>query len=107
MARAFARVGFVYKRYGHDREAEEMSLKAVELFQQLALEFPTEPEYRRALADSQLELVHYPSNVVQAEEKVRQAITIYLDLEAESPNDIQYAVRRVLASNVQVLAPAR
>ena len=95
-AKAYSRVGVIQAKLGHHAAAEEAYGQAATLFQNLAAEFPSIPEYRRDLAGNQNwlgDLLRKQATRFQEAEKAhRQALTLYRELADEFPGVPNYRV---------------
>jgi serine/threonine protein kinase len=95
-ARSYRQLGYIY-RFLRDRgKAVAVLNKAIALFEELAAEFPGQPEFRRELAQSSIHLVEAvdldadKSRVPDAEKTTLRAIRLYDTLTAEFPHVPEY-----------------
>jgi serine/threonine protein kinase len=93
-------VGFIRRRLGEFKEAEEALKKALAIRSKLVADFPREPAHRRSLATTHahLFLVYEPTGrLKEAHQALNTALTLRQKLVKEFPGEVAY--RRDLASN--------
>ncbi|HUE73700.1 MAG TPA: protein kinase, partial [Pirellulaceae bacterium] len=88
-AYAYHRVGFIQNHLGQPTEAKDTYQEAISLLQKLVAEFPSDVDYRTALADSYGELggvlTYYLANPEEAEKALRESLSIRVQLAAQHP----------------------
>ncbi len=92
-ARACERAGNIHRLLGQHGQAEQVYRQALERLQQLAAEFPNNPDYRRGLGSNHNELGVLLGAVgrrQEAEQAFRQSLDIAEKLEAEFPGSPDY-----------------
>jgi serine/threonine protein kinase len=88
-ARAFFRMGSMNQILGRSQDSETAYRRAVALFQQLAVDFPKQPEYWRQLGWSYSNLgslLEKANRLTEAESANADALAIYKQLAADYPN---------------------
>ena len=97
-ARAYHRMGRLNQVLGRDKDSENAYRRAVPLFQQLAADFPTRPEFRQELASS-LNLLGVlllaTGRLTEAESAKIEGLAILKQLAADFPNRPEF--RQALA----------
>jgi len=97
-ARAYHRMGRMNQVLGRDKDSENAYRRAVSLFQQLAADFPTRPEFRQELATS-LNLLGVlllaTGRLTEAESAKIEGLAILKQLAADFPNRPEF--RQALA----------
>jgi serine/threonine protein kinase len=96
-----SRVGVMRHRLGELKEAEQDYDQALVIYQQLAADFPSRPEFRRELATSHTnrgELLRVTGRFKEAEQDYDQALSIQKQLAAEFPSRPEF--RRELATTL-------
>jgi len=97
--RALERVGFIYHYFAQHDEAEKTLRESVTLLEALVADFPAEPDYRAALAESCIPLAVELSWVFQryqeAEPVLRRALVLSEKLAAEFPEMPRHRARLV------------
>jgi serine/threonine-protein kinase len=94
------RVGSIRYTLGELKEAEKDYEQALHIYQQLAADFPSRPEFRLALASSHNKrglLLSDTGRFAEAEKDYDQALSIRKKLAADFPNQSEF--RRKLASS--------
>jgi serine/threonine protein kinase len=97
-ARAYYRMGRLNQILGRPRDGENAYRRAVSLFQQLAADFPTRPEFRQELASSHNtlgNLLHATGRLKEAESAYIEALAILKHLAADFPTRPEF--RQALA----------
>jgi serine/threonine protein kinase len=97
-ARAYHRMGRLNQILGRSKDSENAYRRAVSLFQQLAADFPTRPEFRQELASSQNTLgvlLRATGRLTEAESVYIEALAILKQLAADFPNRPEF--RQALA----------
>ncbi len=97
-ARAYRRVGDIYRRLAEMDQAEEAFRQAIALYEQLAAEYPDAPEYRRDLAGSHARLgglLGATARSAEAKEQFRANLALRESLVRDYPSVAKY--RRDLA----------
>jgi tetratricopeptide (TPR) repeat protein len=95
---AYRRVGDLYHHLGREEEAEEAYASAIRMLEELARQFPGDPEFRSKLVKTYLMADPWlaaPSSLGRAEHRLRRALTLIEKLAAEAPEDVEYAQARV------------
>jgi serine/threonine protein kinase/tetratricopeptide (TPR) repeat protein len=103
---AFDRVGRIYDKFGEYPQAEAAYGRAIDLFEQLADDFPAVAEYRAKCAAAHQQLGGLfdiqRRRFDEAEQHHRRAVAISRRLAAEYPDDVEY--RSTLAASEGMLA---
>ncbi len=97
-ARAYHRMGRLNQILGRSKDSENAYRRAVSLFQQLAADFPTRPEFRQELASSHNVLgvlLLATGRPTEAESAYIEALAILKQLAADFPNRPEF--RQALA----------
>jgi serine/threonine protein kinase len=97
-ARAYHRMGRLNQVLGRDKDSENAYRRAVSLFQQLAADFPTRPEFRQELALSHNTLgtlLRVTGRLTEAESAYIEGLAILKQLAADFPNRPEF--RQALA----------
>jgi serine/threonine protein kinase len=98
-ARAYHRMGRLNQILGRSKDSENAYRRAVSLFQQLAADFPTRPEFRQELASSHNTLgallLRATARLTEAESAYVEALAILKQLAVEFPNRPEF--RQALA----------
>jgi tetratricopeptide (TPR) repeat protein len=97
-ARAYHRMGRLNQVLGRDKDSENAYRRAVSLFQQLAADFPTRPEFRQELASSHNVLgvlLLATGRPKEAESAYIEGLAILKQLAADFPNRPEF--RQALA----------
>jgi eukaryotic-like serine/threonine-protein kinase len=97
-ARAYSRMGRMHQTLGRSQDGENAYRRAVALGQQLAVDFPTRPEYRQELASSHNRLgvlLRATGRLPKAEAAFTEALAILKQLAADFPTRPEF--RQALA----------
>jgi tetratricopeptide (TPR) repeat protein len=98
VAKAWIRVGQIHYWLGEGAQAETDFQEAIRVLEQLASDFPREPDYRSALADGYLELakthIHRLGEPLAGEQNLRRAQAVIEKLCADHPDAAEYQLKR-------------
>ncbi|WP_406696263.1 serine/threonine-protein kinase [Singulisphaera sp. Ch08] len=95
---AYRKVGALYSRLGRDQEAESAYQRAIDMFEELIVQFPDVPEYRSKLVETYIMADPWsapPTELERLEKRFRKAQVLIDQLGDESPKNLGYIQERV------------
>jgi serine/threonine protein kinase len=98
------RVGNMRQTLGELREAEQDFDQALNIYEQLAVDFPSEPRYRQRLAGTYISrgyLLSDAGRLQKAEQDYDQALNIYKQLALDYPSEPKYRQRVARSHNIR------
>ncbi|SIO62533.1 Tetratricopeptide repeat-containing protein [Singulisphaera sp. GP187] len=95
---AYRKVGSLYSRLGRTQEAESAYQRAIDMFEELILQFPDVAEYRSKLVETSIMADPWsapPDSLERLENRFRRAQILIDELGDESPDNLGYIQERV------------
>ncbi|MHC4483241.1 MAG: serine/threonine protein kinase, partial [Planctomycetota bacterium] len=93
IGQAYLRLGGIHRTLGHLAEAEDAFESAIDIFEEMATEYPSVFSYRQDLADGYgrlADVLRTTERLKAAEESVRQQEQLLMDLAAEFPSSAEH-----------------